>query len=91
MSPVSTQVIHGVYNFRDEKVISRAKGDHYGGSLQFEFGVNKTVQPDEESVFLSLVYSGKWLYTPMQGIAYPGGMCQALRSCSIVKVDLKHS
>ncbi|XP_076401381.1 disintegrin and metalloproteinase domain-containing protein 7 isoform X3 [Peromyscus maniculatus bairdii] len=32
-----------------------------------------------------ILLSGKWLYTPMQGIAYPGGMCQALRSCSIVK------
>ncbi|XP_075805900.1 disintegrin and metalloproteinase domain-containing protein 7 [Microtus pennsylvanicus] len=32
-----------------------------------------------------ILLSGKWLYTPMQGIAYPRGMCQALRSCSIVK------
>ncbi|CAH6826776.1 disintegrin and metalloproteinase domain-containing protein 7 [Phodopus roborovskii] len=32
-----------------------------------------------------ILLSGKWLYTPMQGIAYPGGMCQTLHSCSIVK------
>nr|XP_048278099.1 disintegrin and metalloproteinase domain-containing protein 7 [Myodes glareolus] len=32
-----------------------------------------------------ILLSGKWLYTPLQGIAYPRGMCQTLRSCSIVK------
>lgn len=31
-------------------------------------------------------FSGKWLYTSMQGIAYPGGICQTFRSCSVVKV-----
>ncbi|NP_031428.2 disintegrin and metalloproteinase domain-containing protein 7 preproprotein [Mus musculus] len=32
-----------------------------------------------------ILLSGKWLYTSMQGIAYPGGICQILRSCSVVK------
>ncbi|EDL85424.1 a disintegrin and metalloprotease domain 7, isoform CRA_b [Rattus norvegicus] len=32
-----------------------------------------------------ILLSGKWLYTSMQGIAYPGGICQTLRSCSVVK------
>ncbi|XP_051016720.1 disintegrin and metalloproteinase domain-containing protein 7 [Acomys russatus] len=32
-----------------------------------------------------ILLSGKWLYTPMQGIAYPEGMCQTLHSCSVVK------
>ncbi|XP_052046700.1 disintegrin and metalloproteinase domain-containing protein 7 [Apodemus sylvaticus] len=32
-----------------------------------------------------ILLSGKWLYTSMQGIAYPGGICQILHSCSVVK------
>ncbi|XP_060247731.1 disintegrin and metalloproteinase domain-containing protein 7 [Meriones unguiculatus] len=33
----------------------------------------------------AILLSGKWLYMPMQGIAYPGGMCHPLHSCSVVK------
>lgn len=33
-------------NFRNERTVSRAKGDPCGGSLQFEFGVNETVPSD---------------------------------------------
>lgn len=33
-------------NFRKKKTVSRAKGDPYGGSLQFEYGVNETVLSD---------------------------------------------
>ncbi|KAB1256073.1 Disintegrin and metalloproteinase domain-containing protein 7 [Camelus dromedarius] len=35
--------------------------------------------------YLHFVYSGKWLYTPVQGTSYPGGMCLPYYSSSVVK------